>query len=430
MSSLLVKGKTADNEPAASISWLAGDLQPEHSGALIRLIKLLKAQTGFQLILLQYNDPYYRNRLIQYLSQNSDNTRHFILDAAQISDFAVLEDSLAKSCADQDVIHLIGLEPGFANDKELQWITGFNSHRELIAQRCPAPLLLWLPEYYIKAFALGAPDMWEWRSVVLDFAVERAPEVPPPGRQVDFGTTPYQERLRRIKEIEIFLAGQKEAPLPRQRAVLLVELGRIYQSLGQVDKALTSLGEALDIQRDMDDRRSQAITTGDIARIKVSKGEVEAALRLHEERLRVFEALGDQRSRAVTLGDIARIKVDKGEVEAALKLHEEQLRINRSLEDRVGIANAQWSIARIKLQQGDYEDAFERLFESYQILLEIGRLDSIIYVGIDLGQFFCAAGQTEKGIAILNRSLEGLKQLGREAEARELQATIAQHEAG
>jgi len=146
--------------------------------------------------------------------------------------------------------------------------------------------------------------------------------------------------------------------------------------------------------------------------IRAAKGEVDAALQLHTERLGIFEGLGDKRSRAVTLGDTARIRARKGEVDAALQLHTERLGIFEGLEDQAEIAHTLWSIAQIELQQKQFREAFEHLFKSYEINQKLGRLDGICYVGLDLGQLLCAAGQPEAGRGILTRSREGFRKLG------------------
>jgi len=147
-------------------------------------------------------------------------------------------------------------------------------------------------------------------------------------------------------------------------------------------------------------------------------------MKLHRERLAIFEQLGDTRSRAVTLGDIARILVDKGQVDEAMKLHRERLAVYVQLGDADGRANALWSIARIEMERKQAKEALEHLTESYAILQGIGRLDGICMVGIDLGMALCAGGAREKGLEILKRSLDGLKQLGQSDLARQVQGLI------
>ena len=99
------------------------------------------------------------------------------------------------------------------------------------------------------------------------------------------------------------------------------------------------------------------------------------------------------------------------------------LQVFENLGDLDGVANSLWAMAQINLQHEDYQGAFERLNKSYTILLKLGRLDGICYVGLNLGRLLCSAGQKKQGIAILNKSEEGFRHLGREdlaAQIREL----------
>ncbi|MFO1421627.1 MAG: CHAT domain-containing protein [Candidatus Competibacteraceae bacterium] len=231
----------------------------------------------------------------------------------------------------------------------------------------------------------------------------------------------YQQALARLEG----LLAQGQTPDTEDHAYLLAVHSRLLIQDGEPDRALEFLEQAKQLlSTDPRFRREHSIVLGDIARIKVSKGEVDEALKLHQEELTVYQALGDQRSRAVTLGDIARIKVSKGEVDEALKLHQEMLTVFQALGDVGEKAHTLWSIAQIEIQKKDYENALPRLLESYAILLKLGRLDGIIYVGLDLGQFLCAIGEKEQGAAVLSRSRDGFRKLGQEAQARQVQALL------
>jgi tetratricopeptide (TPR) repeat protein len=166
------------------------------------------------------------------------------------------------------------------------------------------------------------------------------------------------------------------------------------------------------------EKRAWAIALGDIAELLAAKGEADQALKLHQEELVIYEALDDKRSRAVTLSQIAGLLAAKGEVDQALKLHQEQLVIYEALDDQDSIAQTLWSIAQIELRQQHFGQAFEHLAASYDITLKLGRLDAICYVGQDFGQVLCARGDTEKGLAVLERSRDGFVKLARPENAR------------
>jgi tetratricopeptide (TPR) repeat protein len=140
--------------------------------------------------------------------------------------------------------------------------------------------------------------------------------------------------------------------------------------------------------------------------------------------LGIFEALGAKRERAVTLGDIARIRADKGEVDAALALHQERLGIFEALGDLDGKANTLWSFAQIEIQQKKWQAAFDHLAEAYAINLKLGRLDGISFVGLDLGQLLCMAGQRDKGMKVLTQSRDGFLKLGQQQMAQQVQSLL------
>src|SRR5690606_13038766 len=39
-----------------------------------------------------------------------------------------------------------------------------------LKETVPVPIVLWLPEYALRAIIRGAPDFWAWRSGVFDFS--------------------------------------------------------------------------------------------------------------------------------------------------------------------------------------------------------------------------------------------------------------------
>ena len=106
-------------------------------------------------------------------------------------------------------------------------------------------------------------------------------------------------------------------------------------------------------------------------------------------------------------------------------MHQERLGIFEGLGDKDGEANALWSIAKIEIEKQEWQPAFEHFAASYAINLQLGRLDGICFVGLDLGQLLCAAGQREEGLAILQRSLAGFQKLGRAREMLQTEAVLA-----
>ncbi|MEM9462987.1 MAG: tetratricopeptide repeat protein [Myxococcota bacterium] len=211
----------------------------------------------------------------------------------------------------------------------------------------------------------------------------------------------------------------------RQRAVTLGDIAHLRADKGEVDQALALHNERLTVFDKLGDARSRAGVLVDIARLRAAyKGEIDQALALHNLALETYERLGDVRSRAVTLVDIARLRADNGEVDQALALYHECLAVFDKLGDKDGRANTLWSIGQIAKSRGERQLAYDSLAESYELNLELGRLDGIVLVGLDLSILLAQAGENEQARVVLERSRSGFLRWGRDADAAHVQSIL------
>jgi tetratricopeptide (TPR) repeat protein len=200
-------------------------------------------------------------------------------------------------------------------------------------------------------------------------------------------------------------------------------------SRGASDEALRiRREEELPVYERLGDVHSRAVTLGQIADILFRRGELDEALRIRrEEQLPVFERLGDVRSRAVAMGKIADILASRGELDEARALQDERVQMYRQHDDTDGIASALWGLAQLDLGEKKVEDAIPRLSESYDILCRLGRADGVAVVGMCYGQLLAAADKPDEALAVLRRSVEMFRKLGREADAQKAEKIIAKH---
>jgi Tetratricopeptide repeat len=370
-----------DNKPEPreddSLPW---ELENAHSGALLDFKRLMRGAAGFSLILLQYNDLRYRDKLLPYLNRYAKAPGTLRLEPK--TDFPAFEQQLFILSGKHDLIQVLGLNEWLAEGSRNEKLLGFNYHRELIAEKAQTTLAFWMTENDIRDFVLQAPDMWAWRKGVIDFSIVKQIPAEVERSPIDLNNDDSGECRRRMEEIEAWLAEHSEETV--SRANLLRELGQIQLRSGLVENALQAFFTARDIFRQQDDKRDKAFVIGDIARIYVDKGDVDQGLKLHEERLQVYEKLGD---------------ID-------------------------GIAHTLWSIAKIDLQNKQHQKAHLSLTKAYDLFLKLGHLEGICFVGLDLGQLLCDMGKKKKGVEILRRSESGLRTLGREGRADQVKEMI------
>ena len=180
-------------------------------GEFLKLQRLLKSFSGFQLIIVESNSIEYYAGFLRELEKS-----HSVLDGRNRS--WISEDNLVPALASGT--HDLALIP-FSPEEGL--VTSLNQSRESLAVAHPKPLILFLGLGELSTFADLAPDLWAWRAGVFDFVVKRpAPEssyLKFPRRffarliDLSFPSAPYLERK--------FPRNRK-----REQALLYCMLGR------------------------------------------------------------------------------------------------------------------------------------------------------------------------------------------------------------
>ncbi|GAA4946632.1 SAV_2336 N-terminal domain-related protein [Actinoplanes utahensis] len=212
-------------------------------------------------------------------------------------------------------------------------------------------------------------------------------------------------------EIGRRVADQRPGSHQGTLAILARNLGKVYETVGQPDRAITVYtaaiadGEAhlgpddfnvLNVKRGLADvyrivgRSAEAIalyegvlagcdprfspvdpynldTRSRLAGTLEAAGELEQAL-YHYGRLSKLQREGGHRAdEAITLTAIGRLHEALGEHQRALVDHRQALRIRREMQDRAGEAETRYGIAMIHRQLGDFDAAIAELEEAVRI---------------------------------------------------------------
>ncbi len=89
-------------------------------------------------------------------------------------------------------------------------------------------------------------------------------------------------------------------------------IGLIYSAQGDLDSALKSHRDALDIHREIGYRQGEANALGNIGLVLEGKGQLDEALKYLEEALSILNRHGLAHGRDIIEEAIARIKQKKG----------------------------------------------------------------------------------------------------------------------
>ena len=268
-------------------------LRSEHSGALLRLRRLVENRQSFVLCFLTYSDSAYRETVAGFLAELLDARLRVAIDCK----VRVGTEELFGRLSDPTYVgpaQLSGLESWPDGLDDL--LTRLNYRREAFAARCQRPLLIWIRERDLQTVATGAADLWAWRSGVFDFSLPAVPvRAEPHYVRTDPIAADRPARQQRLADLQRYLRARPS--LKAADADLLVELGDLQASLGHPEDAEQSYSKALTAVSATDDRRRRAVVQGRIADTLVARGDLDEALRIRrEEQIPVYERLGDERS--------------------------------------------------------------------------------------------------------------------------------------
>ncbi|MGI9179635.1 MAG: tetratricopeptide repeat protein, partial [Longimicrobiaceae bacterium] len=198
-------------------------------------------------------------------------------------------------------------------------------------------------EYYL---GLVHSDRENWRRIEsaygqIKWAWAAAPE---DERVLDFiwALRIYQERrgLRRDQTawIERGLQIAEAQDLRGDLSTLLNNLGSVYNSLGQRQKALEYYEQALPIREEVGDRQGLAVTLNNLGGVYDSLGQRQKALEYYEQARPIQEEVGDRQGLAATLSNIGLVYDSLGQRQKALEYYEQALPIREEVGDRQGLA--------------------------------------------------------------------------------------------
>ncbi len=222
------------------------------------------------------------------------------------------------------------------------------------------------------------------------------------------------QRERARENLEQALGICREIGDRWAEGTVLSFLGRVYADLGQKEKALKHLQEALMIRKEIDDREGESWTLDTLSQVYDDLGEVDRAKEYSEQALMIREELGDRKGRGRILNTLAHIYDNLGQREQAKRYLEEALRICREERDRTGEA---LTLNRLGLFSASFEEvdtAREYYEEALKIRREIGDRAGEDRTLNNLGSLYNVLGEREQARNYFEQALH----ISQEAEDR------------
>jgi CHAT domain-containing protein len=218
-----------------------------------------------------------------------------------------------------------------------------------------------------------------------------------------------QEEVKQIqqKRTEAQLAG-----LPKEEAVQLAALGKVYLQMGYLKMAEESYETALATARTSADRRTEASVLMKAFSAFHQQGLHQKALEYLIELLPIERELGDRHGEALTLNNIGGTYSFLGQEELALRYSSQALAIWREVGDKnmevVGVNN----LGRLCNLLAQWPRAIEFYNQALALAVENGNLKQQEVALGDIASAYLSLGEGQKALDYYNRSLQIQRQIG------------------
>jgi len=147
--------------------------------------------------------------------------------------------------------------------------------------------------------------------------------------------------------------------------------GLAYCSLGQVEKAIEYCQQALEIAREIGDRRGEGNRLGNLGNAYSDLGQVEKAIEYCQQALEIAREIGDRRGEGDDLGNLGNAYSDLGQVDKAIEYYQQALEIAREIGDRRGEGCRLGNLGSAYYSLGQVEKAKAYLNQALAIAKEI-----------------------------------------------------------
>jgi tetratricopeptide (TPR) repeat protein len=157
-----------------------------------------------------------------------------------------------------------------------------------------------------------------------------------------------------------------------EKVALLILIGNSFYAWNKWNQALSSWEEALDAAEKANDERGQAAALGNLGLVYQTKGEPDKAIEFYNKSLNIKEKIADEYGMAQTFNNLGLAYKDKGEWDTAIEFYNKDLEISKKIGDEHGMAQTKANIGILYKEQGKKEEARKLLEESLRTLEKTG----------------------------------------------------------
>ena len=220
------------------------------------------------------------------------------------------------------------------------------------------------------------------------------------------------EYHRAIEVEEQALAISREIVDRNAEGKALTNLGISYNSLGEYHRAIEVEEQALAISREIGDRRMEGRALNNLGNYYRNLGEYNRSIKFCQPALAIFREIGDRQGEGNALGSLANAYSSLGEYRQAVEFCGQQLVITREIGDRRREGTALNNLGIVYKNIGDYRRAIEFQEQALAVAREIGDREGEGNALGNLGNSYLHMGQCRKAFELFSQSLAISQEIG------------------
>ncbi len=190
---------------------------------------------------------------------------------------------------------------------------------------------------------------------------------------------------------ETFMSSSDKAILDKAKRLKTSALGRfgtVYYSLSDYPKALEYYFKAMEMYKEIDNKKGQAINYSNIGIVYADMADYRKALDYYFKALKLSEETGHDAGIAISLGNIGIVYGDLGEHKKALEYYQRALKMNEEANDVTGQAINLGNIGQAYVSMKEDDKALEYYSRSIKIHEKTGNKNALANNLMNIGGIY------------------------------------------
>ena len=166
-----------------------------------------------------------------------------------------------------------------------------------------------------------------------------------------------------------------------KESMVLSNMGILYYTLGNIDKAMEVWKRALGIDRKMDDKYGEGIRLSNISTVYIELGEYQKALEYLMDSVPIYIEFSEQQGLALAYDYIAKVHFHQKQYSLAIEYFKKAITIFNVIEEKVELLSAISHLALCDAELGQQAEAYKAIgsFENDRKLVDEDAIPVIAY---------------------------------------------------